>query len=130
MSEPSEYALFKIGTTDFTKNICTDPPYAVNSKEIYEEYGDGNHKFRRRLIRKRISGTFSMMFSSPTEYDNFVTTLEGAKGNDTSITCSVFVRNTKSVTTDKFYIDYEPPLIDPVIGTKKVAPLEIAISQQ
>lgn len=123
-------ALLKIGTnnTDLTSFI-TVPSYVVNSKDIYEEYSDGNKKFRRKLIRKRITGSFSLQFSDPEDYDAFVALIKSSRDNVGLIDAKVYVNNLDEVKTSKFYLEYELPLLRPVLGIKSTELIDVTIEE-
>lgn len=122
-------ALFKIGNKDFT-NFITVPGYTVNSKDIYEEYSDGDHKFHRRPIRTRVSGSFQLSFSDKDDYIDFLTTVKNSKTSEGTINATVYVNDLMETKTSVFFIEMEPANIIPFLGIKKTDGLEITLEEQ
>ncbi len=129
MPSPGANALFKVGDADFTSFIMV-PSYIVNSHDIYEEYSDGNYKFRRKVIRTRITGKFSMKFSDKYSFSQVLAKFKGEKDSEGAITCTVYVVNTQEVKTSKFFIDFEAADIIPFLGVKDTDALEVTIEEQ
>ena len=121
--------LFKIGDADFTRFIMV-PSYIVNSHDIYEEYSDGNYKFRRKKIRDRITGKFSMKFSDSYSFSQVLAKFNSEKDSDGAITATVYVVNTQTVKTSKFYVEFEAADIIPFLGVKDTDALEVTIEEQ
>lgn len=122
-------ALFKVGNTDLT-NFITVPSYIVNSKDIYEEYTDGNKKFRRKVIRTRISGSFSLLFSDKADFKAFLTLMKNSKTKEGAITATVYVNNLMEVKSSTFFIEYDVADIAPFLGTKRVDAIQVTIEEQ
>lgn len=129
MPSPGGHELFKIGQADFTSFI-TVPSYIVNSHDIYEEYSDGNYKFRRKVIRSRITGKFSMKFSSTYDFQQTLAKFQSEKDSEGAITATVYVVNTNEVKTSKFFIEFEAADIMPFLGVKDTDALEVTIEEQ
>lgn len=123
-----ETSIFKFGGMDYTHNVLV--PMTVNYKDIYEEFTDGNTKFCRQVLRKRIQGTINMLFQSSDEYDDFIRRLEYIKNAEGAILATVYVRNLRQAVQSYFYVDYDPPLVDPLLGIKNVEPLQLKIEEQ
>lgn len=129
MPSPGANALFKVGDADFTSFIMV-PSYIVNSHDIYEEYSDGNYKFRRKVIRTRITGKFSMKFSDKYSFSQVLAKFKSEKDSEGAITCTVYVVNTQEVKISKFFIDFEAADIIPFLGVKDTDALEVTIEEQ
>lgn len=121
--------VFKVGNTDYTKNVVC-PNYIVNEKDIYEEWSDGSHKFRRTLIRTRISGSISVLFDDIDEYDAFLRALRNGRSSEGTVSCTVYVNNADTTKTSNFYLSYDPNNPRPFLGIKNVDPLEITIEER
>lgn len=129
MPSPGAHELFKIGEADFTSFIMV-PSYIVNSHDIYEEYADGNRKFRRKVIRQRITGKFSMKFADKSSFLQTISKFKSAKDREGAITATVYVVNTNEVKTSKFFIEFEAADILPFLGVKETDALEVTIEEQ
>lgn len=91
--------LLKIDGIDFTKYI-NDSTYNVSSQSVYEEWTDANYKNHRAETRKRIEGSFDMVFVTSSEYDAFINKL----GNSNLVTMEVYVGGMiNKLVTSKFY---------------------------
>ena len=129
MPSPGGHELFVINGADLTGFIVV-PSYIVNSHDIYEEYSDGNHKFRRKVIRTRISGKFSMKFSDQYNYNQVMAKFKSSKDSEGAVQATVYVNNTQEVKTSKFFIEYEAADILPFLGIKDTDALEVTIEEQ
>lgn len=129
MPSPGGHELFVINGADLTSFI-TVPSYIVNSHDIYEEYSDGNYKFRRKVIRTRITGKFSMKFSDKYDFQQVLAKFKSEKDSEGAITATVYVVNTQEVKTSKFFIDFEAADIMPFLGVKDTDALEVMIEEQ
>jgi len=63
--------LLVIDSIDFTKYI-NDSTYKVSSQSVYEEWTDANFKIHRSEYRKRIIGSFDMVFVTSADYNAFI----------------------------------------------------------
>lgn len=129
MPSPGAHELFVIDGADLTSFIMV-PSYIVNSHDIYEEYSDGNYKFRRKVIRTRISGKFSLKFSDKYDFDQVLAKFKSAKDSEGAVPATVYVNNTQEVKTSKFFLDYEVADIIPFLGVKDTDALEVTIEEQ
>lgn len=122
--------LFKIGETNFTSFI-TVPSYKVNKNDVYMSWTDANHKQHRFLTRRQVSGSFSMLFDSVTDYNLFLSTIESKKNREGYIpNCRVYCNNTNTVENVDLFIDFEVADILPVIGTSDNESFEVTITER
>ena len=80
--------LFKIGNTDYTAHIVQGN-YDVKQEPVYKEWTDANLVNHRLEIRKRIKGSFSMVFKNIEEATAFNSAV---KNNETDGYVNVSLR--------------------------------------
>jgi len=69
--------LLIIGGTDFT-NYINDSSYKMASQSVFDEWKDADYKIHRNESRKRITGSFDMIFTTSSEYDAFISKIESS----------------------------------------------------
>lgn len=81
--------MFKINKKDYSSNVLADS-YVMSRQDVYKAWEDGNGVENRQVVRKRVSGSFSMFFKDMSEYENFLADLEASIDKNTNaITCTV-----------------------------------------
>lgn len=63
--------LLEINGIDFSKHI-NESSYNVSRQSVYEEWIDANYKIHRSEYRKRVTGSFDMVFIKDEDYDLFL----------------------------------------------------------
>ena len=91
--------LLKVGDTDYTRKIIQGT-YTVNAYDVYKEWQDANVNIHRAVLKRRISGVFTMYFGNQTDYHTFLNALETVRKNDGSYTVSIMVNNENSFKTN------------------------------
>lgn len=119
--------LFKVGDTDYTRKIIQGT-YTVNSYDVYKEWQDGNVDIHRAVLKRRISGVFTMYFGNQTDYQAFLNALETVRKNDGSYTVSIMVNNENSFKTNiDMFIDFRPTREQKVLGEAWYPELDVSI---
>ncbi len=94
--------MFKIGNTDYSTYVIKRKHKVNDTKEI-NTWTDANHKTHSDLIRTRATGSITLSFFSATDYNNFVSVVNSAQGNDGKFAVTVYVNNRNtSVTMNAF----------------------------
>lgn len=68
----------QIGTTDITPYI-NEKSYKMDSVPVENKWTDANYTEHVDEVRRRVVGSFDLAFKTDTEYNNFITLLNGAK---------------------------------------------------
>lgn len=119
--------LFQIGDTDYTRKIIQGT-YTVNSYDVYKEWQDANVNIHRSVLKRRISGVFTMYFGNQTDYQTFLNSLETVRKNDGSYTVSIMVNNEHSFKTNiDMFIDFRPTREQKVLGEAWYPELDVSI---
>lgn len=119
--------LFQIGDTDYTRKIIQGT-YTVNSYDVYKEWQDANVNIHRSVLKRRISGVFTMYFGNQTDYQTFLNALETVRKNDGSYTVSIMVNNEHSFKTNiDMFIDFRPTREQKVLGEAWYPELDVSI---
>lgn len=102
--------IFKIGSNDYTNNVLNDGNYKVNNVEEYIEWTDANFTIHRDIRRKRVSGTFNMMFRTKASYEAFIAYIASTKTNGYNI-CEIKCNNEiNTLENVKLFINFTPTL--------------------
>lgn len=75
--------------------------YSVNSRDLVNEWVDGNHVTHRDVYRKKVEGTIVLTFISANDMTAFVTAVEASVTH----TVNLYVNNLKTYKTITAFID-------------------------
>lgn len=73
--------MFKIGSKNYSGNVVANN-YNVSQNSVYKSWSDAFGVEHRSETRKRITGTFTMMFKTIEEYETFLLDLENNRDDD------------------------------------------------
>ncbi len=73
--------LFTLGYKDYTRNILL-PTYIMNEQPVSESWQDANGITHSTTFRTKISGSFTMVFDSLTDYYNFMQELDAVRSQE------------------------------------------------
>ena len=107
------YRLFYVDDVDFSDAVNTRD-YKVNWEDEVETWTDANRKTHGTVIRKRISGTLQLLFTSHTQYNYFVDCMTAAKTPEGKYYIGVHVNNEATSTMiHKFYafVDFSTKVV-------------------
>lgn len=79
----------KINGIDFTKYI-TEDSYSMDANPVTEEWEDADIHYHEGEYRKRIEGSFELVFITDTDYNNFINNMTIAT-SDGLTTLNVYV---------------------------------------
>lgn len=102
-------AILNINGVDYSGNVMVGS-YSVNYQDVYSTWTDANGIDHRQIIRKKVSGSFDMMFRNKTSYDSFISHMEASKTAGGWIPCYLYVTNLNQQRSCKLYMSYEPCL--------------------
>ena len=100
--------LFKVNNVDFTARVNHQKSYAVQSNDVYTTWTDGNYVDHRVVARQRISGSFTMTFTSDAQFDAFTAALAAVKHVDGYYPVQVWDNKSKTLVSINAFIDYTP----------------------
>lgn len=120
--------LFKIGGTDYTRNIVV-PSYTINRLPSYTEWEDGFLRTHRDVNRYNIGGSFAVDFMTKEAYLAFLNHLQTAREEDGAITCELYCNNENAVYTARCFIDVAPTGTLPLIGREKHDALNVTVME-
>ena len=121
--------LFMLNGVDYTSHIKV-PSYSVNKEDEYEEWKDANYRNRKEFLRSRVSGSFTMHFTDPNEYLEFLASLNELKEADGTTLASLYSNKTDEVVTSKYFFTYTPANEMPYMGIKSTSGLSITVEEQ
>lgn len=123
--------LLQIGALDVTPFIVLNS-YAVSEQCEYIQWYDGAGTDRRGIKRRKLIGSFSLHFMNPNDYKTFIETVESSKSSDyaDSIQATVYNNKTRSTTSTRVYLDYDPPNIEPSAGYSFTEEFEVNLSER
>lgn len=121
--------LFRIGTSNFTSYIKV-PDYKVNMKDVYKEWTDAAGLDHRKLVRRRVSGTFKMYFDTAEEFKNFFRTLEESREGDGTIAVSLYLNNLDREYQGSFFVDAEPSNEVPLFGVASHDGFDVTVTEK
>lgn len=125
----SKHPVFTLNGKDYSKFVIVGT-YRVNSHDIYEEKTNANKQFLRRKIRNRINGAFTMLFTTPEEYSEFVSNWWNSQGNSGESRVGIWVNNMLTFKETTVYLSFEGVNDIPFLGIKKTDGLEVTIEEQ
>ena len=102
-------ALLTINNIDFTGKI-NQRKYNVQKQPVYSTWVDGNGITHRVITRTRVSGSFTMTFSSAADYDAFTGAVAAVKTNGGYCPITIYANNTKETLNINAFVDFETAL--------------------
>lgn len=136
--------LLEINNKDYTSKIKV-PTYRVNADDTIDTWEDANYVKHYVLLHRHISGTFTLLFDNPDEYDEFLEDLKACKylsdDEQNSSNCykniRLFCNNDKYAdggseikwrVYPKFtHLTFTPPNTFPYMGTSKDDGIECTV---
>lgn len=106
--------LFTLGYKDYTRNILL-PTYNINEFPVSESWQDANGVTHSTTFRTKISGSFTMVFDSLSDYYNFMQeldTVRSASENYYNIT-SLYITNRNRIDTSINMMINMTPILNP-----------------
>ena len=97
---------FKIGNTDFSDAINVQD-FDVNDEEIYSSWTDINGTEHRDHIRKRVSGSFALGYSSVPDFAAAVSAIGAALAANGYTACQVYCNNDGTTHSINAYLTLE-----------------------
>lgn len=101
--------MLKIGNLDITSCV-QEKTYSMRSTEETKSFKDGNGILHKRLIRKRIIGSFEAVFVDglTVAYNDYLTALNGATDSEGRVTVTASVTNLNEDKEILCYIEEKP----------------------
>ena len=131
MSKLLEITYGDSSTFDVTPHIVLNS-YNVSSQADYETWTDGNQHERRGVKRRKLKGSFSLMFFDRTAYANFLNAIENGRETEFDYyTVNIYdnkARNYRS--TVNVYLDFELPNVEPSIGYSFNEEIEVEVTER
>ena len=131
MSKLLEITYGDSSTFDVTPHIVLNS-YNVSSQPDYETWTDGNQHERRGVKRRKLKGSFSLMFFDRTAYANFLNAIENGRETEFDYyTVNIYdnkARNYRS--TVNVYLDFELPNVEPSIGYSFNEEIEVEVTER
>ena len=131
MSKLLEITYGDSSTFDVTPHIVLNS-YNVSSQANYETWTDGNQHERRGVKRRKLKGSFSLMFFDRTAYANFLNAIENGRETEFDYyTVNIYdnkARNYRS--TVNVYLDFELPNVEPSIGYSFNEEIEVEVTER
>lgn len=133
-----ETFLFKLvngtSTLDLT-NFIVVPTYKVNNKSVYEEWTDGNLITHRDEMRKRVEGSFTLMFTNISDLENFLDFYNDVMNSSSRIDCGsihayVYMNNEHNYALKEIYMEFELTDDMPFYGVKELDGIEVTIKER
>lgn len=126
--DTNEHSLFIVNGVDITQNI-TVPSYKVNEFSVSSEWNDANEVTHKDVIRKRVKGSFTVLFDNPTDYTNFLQLIDENTTPGDYVIATVYLNNKNRVVTRNFFINMEPQNEMPFMGRKELDGFDIDIEE-
>ena len=104
MANDYTFELLKVNSVDFTSYVV-QKSYSVQKQDEYAKWTDGNWIEHREVTRQRISGSFSMTFTTETEFDTFKSALNAVKTNG-YYPIQVYVNTTKTLESINAFLEF------------------------
>ena len=123
-----ESSLFVVNGVDITRFI-TVPSYKVNEFSVSSEWTDANEVTHRDVIRKRVKGSFSVLFDNEKDYTDFLKLIDENTTPGDYIIATVFVNNKNRTMTKNFFIDMEPQNEIPFMGHRELDGFDVDIEE-
>lgn len=74
----ADIAILKLNDVDYSAHVVAES-YAINYRDVYQEWTDGGQTKHRDVIARKLSGTMQMYFKTQSELQTFLTALAGCK---------------------------------------------------
>ena len=122
--------LFVINGNDYTNHIKV-PTYKVNKVDVTDDWEDSNHVTHKERLRKRISGSFTMLFDDATEIDAFSDIIEAMRdlSDDGTITATLYLNNYHTTEETNVFIKYTLKNEKPIYGIEQVEGFEVTVEE-
>lgn len=107
------YEFFYINNVSFSDYVDTRS-YSVNRQDLIETWTDANYKIHGELVRQRVAGTVTLLFTNATQYNNFVDTLAQNKTSEGKYPIGVHVNSDRTVdmiTRFNAFIEFAPKVV-------------------
>lgn len=122
--------LFQVGQLDITPFIVLNS-YKVSTQPEYDTWKDGDYTERRGIKRRKLKGTFSVKFFSGKDFNDFLTTIEGARTSGDYIIATVYDVKAKNIKENALvFFDYDPPDVYPSAGLSDTEEIEVTITER
>lgn len=95
--------MFKINNKDYSNHVVAEG-YNVARNSLYKTWNDANGIEHHSEIRKRVSGSFTMLFVTKEEYQTFLADVAASKRDDDTHTIIVAINkpNNQNVVINAF----------------------------
>ena len=97
-------SLFIINETDFTEYV-NRRSYTMHENNIIGTWVDVNHVTHGDLLRKKVKGSFKMMFTNALKYNEFVTCVNQNRKADSKVPVTVYVDGRNAVASFNAFLD-------------------------
>ena len=125
-------SLFKIvygnRIVDYTNNIVV-PTYKVDSKSEFNEWMDGDLILHHCEKRKRLEGSFTLLFNDPDSYQDFLELYNDALV-DGYINAYVYANNLRQLKLTQVFLEFELADEMPFMGIKEIDGIEITLKER
>lgn len=98
-----------INGIDFGSHVIAGT-YSVQNDDIYASWTDGNGRNHRQLKRKKMQGSFDMIFRTMDEYESFMAAIKASQEeNLNSYVSATLTDNLSNEDVESnYYFDYTP----------------------
>lgn len=122
-----ENMVFQINGNDYTKCL-QDESYNVVQVDIGDSWTDANYKKHQNSVLK-VQGSFSMVFITDDDYDDFLADVEAAKNTDGYVVCTLFVLNLNTTRQIECFLTISSNRYRPVNQTNVVHIINVQINE-
>lgn len=102
--------IFKLNDVDYSAHVVAES-YAVNLKDIYQEWVDGSQTKHRDIVARKLQGTFQMYFKTESDLQTFITALSACKTADNAYPVKMKANNSAVASLQQsknVFLDFEP----------------------
>ena len=131
MPDTYTFELLKVNNVDFTSYVV-QKSYAVQKNDEFSKWTDGNWNVHREVTRQRITGSFTMTFTTEAEFDAFKSALDTVKTNG-YYPIQLYVNTTKTLESINAFVDYTIQHVwtNAAYGQKpEVAAVSVSVTQR
>ena len=121
--------LFLLNDHDYTSNI-TVPSYKVNKAKETVEWTDITKTKHKEVIRTRMQGSFSMLFETVQDLDNFIDDIENNITTGNYIHASFYDNKSRQLVEADYFIEFELQNDRPFYGVKAIDPISVNIEER
>jgi hypothetical protein len=125
-------SLFKIAhdnrLVDYTNNIVV-PTYKVDYKSEFNEWMDGDLIIHHCEMRKRLEGSFTLLFTTPESYQDFLKYYNEAL-IDGYVNAFVYANNIRELIFTQVFLEFELADEMPFMGVKEIDGIEITLKER